>query len=279
MKKLMALLLAMAMVFAFAACGDDSATPETTKPEATDPTQPEGTDPTDPADPAVPQTVTVYIPASIAIEYPDGTVYGPAEMVYEENWQTKDSFLTSYSIEIAGMKLENKITYGNKSAKTETSGVQVETVIDENGRTVKQTSYGAIGTGMEKSETVYVYDAQGRLIKETTTTKYTSVETLEEHVTEYVITETADGSEGRAVMGNATIIYVYDKQFRQVATITIVDGVETSKVEMTYDEAGNLVNQKTYNMGTLQTTITYTYKTAEISAEKAEQLPQFVRVK
>ena len=249
MKKLVAFLLTFGMLMGFSACGKE------------------------------PEMVTIYIPATVEFEVGEGTFYGPLDIVFEENWQTKDRFTMSYSIDSDGAELKNTTIYGDKTTEVTSGGSTRVSVYDEKGRVTLQTVTGVLGEYVLKVETATEYDEHGRTQKKTQTTYYTDGRKNDVSVTTYTYTDLVAGSEGSCEQDGYIYKVFYDEQYRCIGALTLQDGKEINKTEYTYDENGNPESSTTYTDGEQESRAVYTYKKVEVSREKADKLPQFIRVK
>jgi YD repeat-containing protein len=269
MKKLLSILMVIAVLLSIAACGADP---------TTDVTVPS----TKPAD-----MVTIYIPnTSESITYlPDGEQKIVMHYTFEEGWQNKESFTASVEIEDPnGMLGEQvdvlsmmKISYGEKYYMQETSYInRTETFYDENGRAIKQVTTYLLESAMwEKQEINTTYDAFGRpATRETKQYRRGEDEPTVTTVT-YTYTETATGSEGRYKENGIEYVSVYDQNYRLLSTSTFINGVGSQRVEYKYDEAGNLIESIQYLDGEKLAGFIYTHTAVEVSAEFAERMPQF----
>ncbi|MBR2423064.1 MAG: hypothetical protein IKB09_12075 [Oscillospiraceae bacterium] len=280
MKRVIALLLALMLLWSFGACGKESAEDEETE-KTTEDTEkaPEGTEGTEP--PEEKKTVTLYIPKTVQIKVEDGAegvTSEVCEIFYEENWQEKDTFTTGYELEIAD--LTQKVTMTVSDEKTvqkqqigEDNITTIEAYHDENGRAVKMVTYPAQGSLTEKIENITTYDAQGRIVKTEIKNYNTGSEAPVVTTQTYTYAETADGSRGVDDLGTTTM--VYNKENQLVEQIIAYDGQEMSRTVYTYNAYGKQETIAQYVQGKLNSTITYTYEAVEVSPEKAAQLPQY----
>ena len=266
-------LIALATVFLLAAC---------TQTPATEPTPTTSENPTNSV-----EEVTIYIPESVTAIAPDGTVQMILHYVFEEGWQEKEQFSVTVQIEDPSNLLEDSVDtgtlmsfiYSEKHMVQETMGTnRTETVLDENGRAISQTMTYLMETAPhEKMETLMTYDAFGRLLTQETK-NYTRGEAEPQvTVTTVSYTETDTGSEGRSENGGIIYVRVYDKDYRLICSITLINGEETSRTEQEYDGAGNLIKAVSYFQGEVMSEMHYTYTAVEVSAEFVERMPQFNR--
>lgn len=275
MKKLLCVLLAVTVLLALAACGEDPATNPAT-----------GENPTKPA-----EKVTIYINDTMTILSPDGTQQVTARYIYEEGWQEKESFSVMFEFDdpegLLGGQVNMadllKITYSEKFMVQETAGTsRLETVYDENGRAIlTTTTYLMESAAFEKVEVATTYDEFGRITAQESK-MYSRTDTEPESTTEtitFVYTETDTGSECRNTEHSITTVQVYDKSYRLVCKSTIINGEEISRTEQEFDDAGNLIKTVNYSQGKKVSETAYTYTAVEVSAEFVQRMPQFKKVK
>lgn len=251
MKKLIVVLLAMSVLLSFAACGEGN-------------------------------KVTIYVPDTMTITSPDGGQSAAAKYVFEEGWETKESF--SVNLEVTGLEgVEENVSmmtmvYSERTLVTEqVGGVRITTVFNEKGQTVSTTTENTRGETSVTMETTSTYDARGRKLTDQTKTSYgDQAEPVTTSVT-YTYTDTDTGSEGRSEAGSMVSVLTYDKNDRLVCTSQILNGEEMSRTENTFNEAGNLICSKSYFEGKLVSTTETTFRTVEVSRETADRLPNFKR--
>ena len=273
MKKVFVWVVAIMMLLALAACGENpvdtsnTATNGTSEPTTTNnPTKPD-------------EKVTIYIPDEVIAADPTGMQL-TLQYVFEDGWQDKESFSATCGIcdENGLSAVISTVTYSERLTVMEIAGTnRTETVLDENGRAIAQTmTYLREDVELEKTETVSTYDEFGRILAQETTRYYSnelgSVETM---VDCYTYTETDTGSEGRMQDGGIVYVRIYDKNYRCVRSITILNGEEAVRTDSEYDEVGNLIKSISYSYGEKTQEIYYTWKAVEVSAEFAERMPQF----
>ena len=225
------------------------------------------------------ETVTIYIPATLEVELSEGDIYDPVDINFADGWQDKKQFSVTYYLNMDGTELRNETIYGDKTMQTTSGGKTTVTVYDEQGRTVKQTATGTLSNDAEKVEAITEYDENGRVLKKTQTIYYGGGKENEVSVLSYTYSDLVEGSEGVAVLDSYTYKLFYDSKYRCVGSVTIQEKAETSRTEYTYDEYGNLESTTTFVGGEQDSRTVYTYKAVEITLEKAEKLPQFVRAK
>ncbi len=256
MKKLFCTLLMFAMLLAFAGCKQEADS-----------------------------TVTIYIPDTMSSYNQDGTLLATVNVVFEEGWQTKETFTVTYSgdADLWGEAMP-VMTYTGKTVVTENSNVsRTEITYDDNGRQICHIIYfTGENESMDKQETTYTYDEYGRRLSEETKMYLTEASTPFVLTDSYTYVDTAEGSEGTSSSSGAIEKLVYDKNYRCILETTTMDGKESSRTETTYDAVGNVVTQVTYYNGynvEILSKTSNTYKAVEVSKETADRLPQFVRAK
>lgn len=280
MKKIIAVLLLLTIIFTFAACGDGKTSDTAAVTDQTNPAEKNAdtTAGTEETKSVEKNTVTVYVPENISILSPTGTKYGPAAYEYEDGWQEKDSFTVTYSMEMEGMDLDYEMVYGDKCistvAKMGQQVIKTEIYYDENGQPIRSISYPGI-TNEDKTETVTTLDEKGRTVKQETNVYTADRKDPSTMVTLYTFQDTADGSIGTATAGNQVTRMNYDQEGKLISVVNLIDGQELTRTEYTYDENGNVTSTTDYYMGQQTTKTETTYKAVELSAEKAQQLPQF----
>lgn len=246
----------MTILFSFAACGKDNKEDK---------------------------KVTIYIPETDTVHQAD-TVSSQLTVTYifEEGWQDKESFRVTFSgnTEILGVGNDvPTMVFNGKTVITEIAGVsRSEATYDENGRQISRiTPFLTEDATMAKMEFTFTYDAHGRKLTQVTKYYYPDkVEPMIETQT-YTYTDTETGSKGTWSEGNTTYVIEYDKNYRPVAKVTIMDGQELSRTEAEYDEHGNEIRSVSYYNGQKNKETKYTYKAVEVSSETAARLPQFKR--
>ena len=256
MKKLLYILLAMTILFSFAACGKDNKEDE---------------------------KVTIYIPETVTV-YQADTVSSQLTVTYifEEGWQEKESFRVTYSGNTEILGVGNDVPTMILNGKTviyETAGVsRSEATYDDHGRQIfRITPFLTEDATIAKMEFTYTYDVHGR--KRTQLTKYYYPDKAEPvaETQAYTYTDTETGSKGIWSEGNTTYVLEYDKNYCLVAKVTIMDGQELSRTEFEYDEYGNEIRSVSYYNGQKNEETKYTYKAVEVSNKTAARLPQFKR--
>lgn len=249
MKKLLCVLLVMTIALSFAACGKEKQS-----------------------------KVTIYIPETMTISDPTGAVMVTINLVFEEGWETKESFQVTYSgdTEILGENVPT-ITYNGKTVITDMAGVsRSEAICDDNGRQISQTIYYlSENATMEKMETSVTYDAHGRRLTQVIKSYYSGNAEPVIQTQTYTYEDTETGSKGTWNDGDITYVIEYDKDYRFVAQATVMNGQEMSRSETEYDANGNQISTVSYYSGQKNMETKYTYKAVEVSAETAARLPQF----
>lgn len=275
MKKI-SLLLVLALLLSLAACRKTPAQPTTepTTPVVTTEATTEATTvPTTEAtvpETTAPEMVTIYIPKEITIYGPDGTAYATGTYMFEDGWDTKESFTVTCATDVAGEgKLDMTVTYGEKSMITEQTGVsKTEAFYDDQGRVIRLVITLAAAGGAS-SETNTTYDARGRI---------QSVEIKTNGVAQtytYTYTDTDTGSKGVAAVNGITYEVVYNKNDQEVSNITIANGQEVSRIENVYDANGNVISSSQYSQGQLVLETKTAYTAVEVTEEAAARLTQF----
>lgn len=251
MKKLIAALLVMSVLLSFAACGEGN-------------------------------KVTIYVPDTMTMTSPDGGQSVTAKYVYEEGWETKESF--SVTVEVTGLEGAEEavsmmtMVYSERTLVTEqVGGARITTVFNEKGQTVSTTTETARGETSLTIETTSTYDARGRKLTDQSKTSYEDQPEPATTSVTYTYTDTDTGSEGRSEASGVVAVLTYDKNDRMVCSSQTMNGEEMSRTENTYDEAGNLICSKTYVGGKLLSTTETTFRTVEVSRETADRLPNFKR--
>ena len=264
MKRLLAILFAVVMVFTLTACGEGEENSG-------------GIQTTEKAD-----TVTIHIPKTITMTLsgdPQDMVIGPAEYTYEDGWQTKDSFTVTYTLPVEGMHQTVTTTISQKKVTTKITAQDKETsssevIHNEQGKVASQVTYTA-AEQVEKTENKYTYDEKGRILVYENIIYYTDMEPVSVKQA-FTITETADGSVGVYQTGGIEYRYTYDADYRLVSNVTTAGGQELMRIEYTYDTFGNMLTQTQTTAGgegaSVQIVTTYTYEAVEVSPEKAAQL-------
>ena len=286
MKKI-CLLLILAMLFSMTACRkvrpqqttEPSTAPTTATTEATEePTVP----PTTVPETTAPTLVTVYIPKEATMYGPDDTVIATMTYVFEDGWAEKEEFTATCATEIPGQgKLDMNIAYGDKCVITDSFGInKTESYLDEQGRAIRQISMPTNNTSITKTETTFTYDDHDRVLTREIKTYYTGQTDPVVQNQTFTYTDTDTGSKG-VYTENSSISYemTYDKNYRLVANVTIVNGQELSRIENTYDEHGNAVSSIQYAQGQMVSETITAYTAVEVSEETAARLPQFVKDK
>ncbi len=228
------------------------------------------------------ETVTIYIPESITVTPGDevGLPAGKYVYVFEEGWQTKESFSATLEEVLPGVDtgINAKLVYSNCTVVMEQPGAVMMTIIyNEKGLLVSQTSEVTSGITLLRMETTCTYDARGRKLSEETKTSYEDQDKPAVTRTSYTYTETDTGSEGRSEAGYMTTVLTYDKNDRLICTVSTVSGAEVARIENTYDEVGNLILTQTFAEGKLVTKNERTYREVKVSRETADRLPNFKR--
>lgn len=249
MKKLVAVVLLLMLLASFAGCELDGAKKQ----------------------------VTIYIPKTMTISAPGENMSVELEVVFEEGWQSKNSFTVSYRGDFPGLEgVMPSMQYGDRYTVTETpKSFTTEVHYDAQGRIVKQVTKYMQNPTMEKAETVVTYDANGRRASETVCTYAVGSSTGEEQTRTYTYTDTPEGSQCRVEEGAIATVYIYDKNYRMISQATLINGEETSRTENSYDAAGNLTATTQYVQGQALTQMEYTYRTVAVNGETAARLPQF----
>ena len=285
MKKI-SLLLVLVIVFSLTACAQtgpqeteapgDTTVPETTVEETT--IEETTIEETTIEETTAPPTFTLYMPETMSVCAPDGTVATTVVYTLEEGWEEKETFSAIGVAEIPGQgTLELKTIYADRYTASETPGVlQTETYHDEQGRLIKTLSVRPLNPDVDKTETLQTYDEHGRIMTvETRTYARGQAEPTVETVT-YTYTDTDTGSKGTCDNHGMSQELVYDRNYRQVANITLVNGQEISRNEFAFDEHGNIISQKQYVQGQLVMENRYTFIAVEVGAATAARLPQFL---
>lgn len=276
MKKVLAMLLTLVLMFSLCACGDKNRNSEEPT-SATQITEEE-------------KTVTVYIPKTFTNTYMSAPIIDPVPipMSFEEGWENKDSFSVSYinsDNDMASRKIvtyiEGKSVYEEKNQK----GImtkRLENFVDEKGNFV--CVYYA-SEMRKREETTVTVDARMRVIQEEI--KYFDADAKVKKTDTWIYTykDTLEGSEGIANKGNEQMILSYNKDDRLVSTTFFINGEERLYDEYTYDEFGNNLTHTTYYSYTndhnyylyrmMSRSDSFAYKAVQVSAEKAKKMPRF----
>lgn len=256
MKKLFCTLLIFAMLLAFAGCRQEAES-----------------------------TVTIYIPDTMSSYSQDGTLLATVNVVFEEGWQTKETFTVTYRDDKdQSVETMTAVTYKGKTSVTEVPNVcRTEITYDDNGRQICHIIYfTGENESMDKQETTYTYDEHGRRLSEEVKMYITDTSAPLVTTKTYTYVDTAEGSEGTSSNYGIITKVVYDNNYRCILETVTEDGKESSRTETTYDAVGNVVTQVTYYIGynvEILSKTSNTYKAVEVSKETADRLPQFVRAK
>ena len=191
-------------------------------------------------------TVTIYIPDTISSYSQDGTLLATANVVFEEGWQTKETFTVTYSgdADLWGGAMP-VITYTGKTVVTENSNVsRTEITYDDNGRQICHIIYfTGENESMDKQETTYTYDEHGRRLSEEVKMYITDTSAPLVTTKTYTYVDTAEGSEGTSSNYGIITKVVYDKNYRCILETVTKDGKESNRTETTYDAVGNVITQ------------------------------------
>lgn len=225
------------------------------------------------------EMVSIYIPVQVTVSSGDGMKLGPSDLVYEKNWQKKDTFTVKHTIEIEGDEFEYSTTYGDKYYKTlHNAGEETETEFfyNEKGQVVTQISHFAVTTGQVKSRTDTTYDNQGRTLKQVTKSDYIDAQSVTSTTT-YTYQEISTGSIGTAEAEEYVSKLLYDKNHRLTCSAIYVNGEEVTRTEYTYDENGCQIKATTYSAGVLVGINETAYQEVKVELSKAEKMPYFKR--
>lgn len=213
------------------------------------------------------EKVTIYVPDKIT-EYAGGDTF-VTYLLYEENWQKKESFTVSYS------EGDTTITYGDKHVMTRGDNTQVDEYMDEKGNVVSRAVLREPVSQLIQS--VLTYDEHGRILTQITSTSFADgKDTYLPQVT-FVYEETEQGSKGVGGQSGYVETYFYDKAYRLIGYSVTIMGMESTRTEYAYDRYGNRTESTVYVDGVLSTKSVTTYKAIEVSLEMADRLPQFKR--
>ncbi len=219
--------------------------------------------------------VTVYVPAKLIIQGPDGVEVGSTEVVYEDGWEYKTCFHATYemgeSYTLTYEKGLQTIVYGPESNLE-----KVEVRYDDQGRQVSQVIYFRDGY-TTKSENKFVYDEKGRQLETVVRQETEASDEVIEVTTRFAIEETTEGAVATGHDGGVTIVMTYDKDNRLVKTVNTAVGTEMSRTEIQYDDHGCQSKICTYADGKLMTASITQCKAVKVSPETAKILSQFVR--
>lgn len=219
--------------------------------------------------------VTLYIPDTIASFDENDKQVISGSMVFEDGWQSKESFTVRASAQ--GSK-QTVITYGNKSAVTNYNTAMLlstEMQYNDLGRVIKETTTYKDEYHISKQETVKTYDLYGRILTDTTTI-YQPDGTSHETVLSYTYEKTDDGSKGTAILGEGTsYVVTYDHHYRQTCAVFYSNGEESTRVEYRYDSHGNQIGVTIYLQGKQISRNETVYKAVQVTRETAQRLPQF----
>ena len=221
--------------------------------------------------------VTIYIPETVT-EYAEegGEPIAVMQLLYEKNWQKKDSFTVSYSTDGKNpMEDGTTVTHDENHRRTEDGISRLDEYVDENGRVVSQVRLYKASS--QQIQTVISYDDYGRVLTQVTSTSFVGGTDTYTPMLSFTYQETEQGSEGSATQNGYTETYTYDKNYRLVRYSTAILGNEQSYTEYTYDEHGNVTAMATYTGGELSLKTVTAYKAVEISQKAAERLMQFNR--
>lgn len=225
------------------------------------------------------EMVSIYIPVQVTVSSGDGMKFGPSDLVYEKNWQKKDTFTVSHTIEIDGDEFEYSTVYGDKYYKTlHNTGDETYTefFFNEKGQQVTTVSYFAATTGQTKRRTDTTYDDRGRTLKQVTKSDYIDAQSVTTSIT-YTYEDISTGSIGTAETEESVSKLLYDKEDRLICAAIYIDGEENTRTEYTYDENGCQIKATTYTAGVLLGVNETVYEKVEVSLSKAEKMPYFKR--
>jgi len=265
MKKILSLLLAVALVFTFAACNKKQNTKDTEANSDSTETKSE--------------TVTIYIPTTQEVVTFGNTTNTTVTYTFEEGWQEKDTFTVISEGSVQGKKQKETQTVSNRKMVSELTidgqKQTTETHYDKNGLVVKMiTTVEKSGKVLSKTEIVSTYDDKGRLTKEDEkVTSYTSSgQTSRSTPTTFTYSSISVGSMGTSNSGKR--ILVYNKENLLVTDTVNTDSAEVSRMEYTYTD-GRADTITSYYHGSKEYTIKLNSEAVEVSPEKAAQLPQY----
>jgi hypothetical protein len=260
MKKLLALLLVLAMLFSFTACnkktdgnGKTSGSGETEAPK---------------------DTVTIYIPIAEKVKPASGSEIS-VSYAYEDKWQEKDTFTFSFVGSLQNKNQKTTVTVSDRKMVTETTvdgkKATTEEYYDQNGRVTKAIAMVAVTAHTsEKTETLNTYDSQGRLSNQRVTSYSADGEVSNISVVPFTYESTSTGSTGTGSSGQR--IMVYNKENQLIREVVKVNGQEVSCIEYSYKD-GRQDTITSYSLGKLEYTVTTTYEAVAVSPEKAAMLP------
>lgn len=277
MKKLLCILSAFAMTLMLVACGNEQVVIEwdqTIRRED----QPMAS--SAPLADEEEETVTIYVTDTVTTYNADGTVMDSSYVVYETDWETKESFSAQVISNDGNAVVKETTTYGDKIVVTEHTNTifsRIETRYNEQGDILSEMQYYSSPTDFERQENTYTYDDMRRVLSMTTTFYPADGSPAESRTTTYTYVNTENGSMGTADENGIMSILQYDQSNRLVQSSSIMGGMEVTRVETTYDAYGNTICSCSYINGQLSTQSEITYTAVVVSMETARRLPQFQR--
>lgn len=225
--------------------------------------------------------VTIFVLDTVEIYDTNGNLLISGKAIWEDGWENKESFTLHYDFGNEEMNQQmGEMVYGDKGVTQTVHGQMTSTsYYDENGCvTLMVQIYEPGASQWDRFEFARTYDVQGRRLSETQ--RYWlpgDTEMSGEETAQYVITDTATGSEAVFTNGSAQEVRIYDENYRQVIFMIRMNGEEVTRTETTYDEYGNVIREVSYSEGQKISETRYTYKEVEVSAEAAQRMTYFKR--
>ena len=280
MKKLLAMILALLMIFPLIACSEPSNNDPKDDPTGTVNSDPTGTGKPEPSQPA---TKTIYIPLT-----QEHTVDGKTTLTaysYDENNNLCSITITDSTGAVLQMSNVENDAYGQPLKITETqNGITavIEYTYDSNGNILTQT---LTQDGELLQESVYTYNADGQvltnritapgLLQETRYTYENGLETRQEIYTNGELSSvhsTSYDDQGRIIgfisaSPDGTVVDSYTCTWSEDGLVYTMAG-DTAVHVITKDEHGNILRQEsTYISMGYSYIIQYTYKAIEVRAD------------
>ena len=282
MKRFLVFLMALVTVLSLAACHKEDTTPEQSGTDGQVTTGPAGgTQP-----PVAVDRKEMVVLAGVSATNSDGS------KPYEFKWALLEKrLISSVTAQMGGSERNVEFAYRENDRTVVATGMADITVSfgwDEDGRIVsiveKSTggdygiayAYDGDGNRIEKtvsrndavaSKTVYTYDAEGKLVTQTTTLPDGTVSSE----TDYTYNDNGDLIKEVSQWQNDEPVvtkysYTYDDSKQAVLRLTLnAQGAQVSKTEYTYDESGKLTRETLSGDGSMERTVEYTYETVRMS--------------
>lgn len=226
------------------------------------------------------ETVTVYLPDTLIIKMPDGTVAAEAVYEFEKGWQKKETFKMTANVTMEGQQIPLiEMVFSDKCVQTTVTGVnQTTNRYDENGYSISNTViYEYENTWLSKVETTYTYDEKGLPLGEIRTDYKKDGTTSTKEIT-YTSAETEDGFTAVYELYDRTYTTFFDKNMRRIKRTTLEkDGSILNQSDIIYDDVNYTVEQKDSSQGQVGSWQITTYKAMEVAPEVAARIPHLVR--